>query len=216
LCRFSRADTIRPQSFSLSRRFDPTRTSWLCFAPLPPMGFWPSELFPLGQPRRLSAPVAPLPLGWRALFRASAPVLLRFESSKRHRAESPWRWLVGLRRKIRRHQPHQLGGKPPSRRDERSRHPPERVSRALPRAPLGSVSRPRSRLAQVKPRLRSLAPAERPYPVPMALATSRGRCSPGLSPLRGLPNRPLGRSPPLVRLPPGPSTPLRRGAPRTA
>jgi hypothetical protein len=177
------------------------------------MGFWPSELFPLGQPRRLSAPVAPLSLGQRRLFRASAPVLLCFESSKRHRAEDPWRWLMGLRRKIRRHQPRQLGSKPPSRRDERSRHPPERVSRALSRAPLGSVMRPRSRLEQVKPRLRSLAPAERPYPVPMALATGRGRCSPGLSPLRGLPDPSLGRSPPLMCLPPGPPTILRRGRP---
>jgi hypothetical protein len=44
------ADTIRPQSFSLSRRFIPTWTSWLCFAPHPPMGFRPSEPFPLNQP----------------------------------------------------------------------------------------------------------------------------------------------------------------------
>jgi hypothetical protein len=56
------ADTVRPQSFSLSRRFDPTWTLWLCFAPHPPMGFRPSELFPLSQPQRLSAPVALLPL----------------------------------------------------------------------------------------------------------------------------------------------------------
>jgi len=83
------ADAIRPQGFSPSRRFDPTWTSWLCFAPHPPMGFGPSELFPLGQPRRLSAPVAPLPLGWQPPFRASAPVLLRFEGSKRRRAELP-------------------------------------------------------------------------------------------------------------------------------
>jgi hypothetical protein len=56
------ADTLRPRSFSLPRRLDPTWTSWLCFAPLPPMGFRPSELFPLSQPQRLSVPVALLPL----------------------------------------------------------------------------------------------------------------------------------------------------------
>lgn len=56
------ADTIRPQSFSLSRRLDPTWTSWLCFAPHPPMGFRPSERFPLSQPRHLSVLVALLPL----------------------------------------------------------------------------------------------------------------------------------------------------------
>jgi hypothetical protein len=55
------ADTIRPQSFSLSRRFIPTWTLWLCFTPHPPMGFRPSELFPLSQPYRLSATVALLP-----------------------------------------------------------------------------------------------------------------------------------------------------------
>jgi len=44
------ADTIRPQGFSPSRRFDPTWTAWLCFAPHPPVGFQPSELFPLSQP----------------------------------------------------------------------------------------------------------------------------------------------------------------------
>jgi hypothetical protein len=43
-------DTFRPQGFSPSRRLTPTRASWLCFTPLPPLGFWPSELFPLGQP----------------------------------------------------------------------------------------------------------------------------------------------------------------------
>jgi len=37
--------TVRPQGFSPSRRFSTTRTSWLCFAPHPPLGFWSSELF---------------------------------------------------------------------------------------------------------------------------------------------------------------------------
>jgi hypothetical protein len=55
-------DTVRPQGFSPSRRFDPARALWVCFAPLPPIGFGPSELFPRGQPRCLSASVAPLPL----------------------------------------------------------------------------------------------------------------------------------------------------------
>jgi len=54
-------DTIRPQGFSPSRRFEPTWTLWLCFAPHPPMGFRPSELFPLNQPYRLLATVALLP-----------------------------------------------------------------------------------------------------------------------------------------------------------
>jgi hypothetical protein len=47
-----------PQGFSPSRRFTPTRTSWLCFTPHPPLGFWSSELFPLRQPRYLSISVA--------------------------------------------------------------------------------------------------------------------------------------------------------------
>jgi len=42
-------DAIRPQGFPPSRRFDPARASWVCFTPLPPIGFWPSELFPRGQ-----------------------------------------------------------------------------------------------------------------------------------------------------------------------
>jgi hypothetical protein len=48
------SDTIRSQSFSLSQRFEPAWASWLCFAPHPPLGFWPSELFPLSQPWHLS------------------------------------------------------------------------------------------------------------------------------------------------------------------
>jgi hypothetical protein len=56
------SDTIRPQGFSPSRRFDPTRALWLCFAPLPPIGFKPSERSPLSQPSRLSACDALWPL----------------------------------------------------------------------------------------------------------------------------------------------------------
>lgn len=59
------ANAFRPQGFSPSRRFAPTGAVWLCFAPLPPIGFWPSELFPLNQPRRLSTPVALVPLSQR-------------------------------------------------------------------------------------------------------------------------------------------------------
>jgi hypothetical protein len=57
--------TFRSQGFSPSQRFDPARASWLCFAPQPPVGFGPPECSPPCQPRRLSAPVALLPLGWR-------------------------------------------------------------------------------------------------------------------------------------------------------
>ena len=44
------AGTVRSQSFSLSQRFHPAWALWLCFAPHPPLGFWPSELYPLSQP----------------------------------------------------------------------------------------------------------------------------------------------------------------------
>jgi hypothetical protein len=55
------SDTVRSQGFSPSQRFEPARASWLCFAPHPPIGFRPSELFPLSQPEHLSMPVALLP-----------------------------------------------------------------------------------------------------------------------------------------------------------
>jgi hypothetical protein len=55
-------DAFRSQGFSPSQRFDPTMASRLCFTPHPPIGFWPSELFPPGQPRRLSALRALMPL----------------------------------------------------------------------------------------------------------------------------------------------------------
>jgi hypothetical protein len=54
-------DTFRSQGFSPSQRFHPARASWLCFTPHPPLGFRSSELFPLGQPWRLSASSALLP-----------------------------------------------------------------------------------------------------------------------------------------------------------
>jgi hypothetical protein len=62
-------DAIRSQGFSPSQRFDPTMASRLCFAPHPPIGFWPSELFPPGQPRGLSALRSLLPLN--RMFRNS-------------------------------------------------------------------------------------------------------------------------------------------------
>lgn len=56
-------DTIRSRSFSLPQRFNPSETSWLCFTPLPSVGFGPPELFPPSQPLHLSAPVALLLFG---------------------------------------------------------------------------------------------------------------------------------------------------------
>jgi hypothetical protein len=87
-------DTIRPQGFPPSRRFDPTWTLWLCFAPHPPMGFRPSEPFPLSQPRRLSAPVALLPLNQQPLLREAAPAFLRFVRPSSSPNEDPKRLLV--------------------------------------------------------------------------------------------------------------------------
>jgi len=59
------ANAFRPQGFSPSRRFAPTGAVWLCFTPLPPIGFRPSELFPPNQPWRLSTLVALSPLSQR-------------------------------------------------------------------------------------------------------------------------------------------------------
>lgn len=47
--------TFRSRSFSLPQRLTPTRTSWLCFAPHPPLGLRPPELLPHRQPWHLSA-----------------------------------------------------------------------------------------------------------------------------------------------------------------
>lgn len=57
--------TIRSQGFAPSQRFAPVRALWLCFTPLPPIGFRSSELFPLRQPRYLSVPGALLSLRQR-------------------------------------------------------------------------------------------------------------------------------------------------------
>jgi hypothetical protein len=56
------ANTIRSQSFSPSQRVDPIRTSWLCFTPNPPVGFWSSEVFPLRELSHLSMRHPLLPL----------------------------------------------------------------------------------------------------------------------------------------------------------
>lgn len=56
------ANAIRSQSFALSQRFDPTRTVWPYFMPLPPIGFRSSELFPLSKPQLLSKLVTLMPL----------------------------------------------------------------------------------------------------------------------------------------------------------
>jgi hypothetical protein len=67
-------DAFRSQGFSPSQRLDPTGALRLCFAPLPPIGFRPSELLPPGQPRRLSASCALLPFN-RRLRRSFGPTL---------------------------------------------------------------------------------------------------------------------------------------------
>jgi hypothetical protein len=67
-------DAFRSQGFSPSQRFDPTGASRLCFTPLPPIGFWPSELLPPGQPRDLSASCALLPFR-RRIERSIRPAL---------------------------------------------------------------------------------------------------------------------------------------------
>jgi len=86
--------TIRSQGFAPSQRFAPVRALWLCFTPLPPIGFRSSELFPLRQPRYLSVPVALLSL--RQLRQPSrystAGVTLAFCTwLHRSRVSSSWR-----------------------------------------------------------------------------------------------------------------------------
>jgi len=56
-------DAFRSQGFSPSQRLNPLDALWLYFAPLPSIGFEPSELFPLSQPLRLSTPSSLLPFG---------------------------------------------------------------------------------------------------------------------------------------------------------
>jgi hypothetical protein len=78
--------------------------------------------------------------------------------------------------------------------------PTERESRALPQAPLDSASGPSE-----THRSRRRAPAPEhcsdraSVPRSPLLGVEQGRCSPDLPPLRGLPTRPSGRSPPLSR-----------------
>jgi hypothetical protein len=47
-------DAIRSQGFSPSQRFDPTGASWLCFKPLPPIGFGGLQSFSRLASRRAS------------------------------------------------------------------------------------------------------------------------------------------------------------------
>lgn len=126
-------DTFRSRSFSLPQRFGPSETSWLCFTPLPSIGFGPSELFPPSQPLRLSTPVALLLFG-RVTDDGTSPTSI-----------NPYRSFRALLRLSIRH-PNEVG------------------------------------------------------------YTSPGRCSPGLSPLRGLPVSTAGpkSSPPALH--PTPST----------
>jgi hypothetical protein len=83
--------TIRSRSFSLPQRFEPARASWLCFAPHPPTGFWPSELFPRSQPWHLSVLVALLSfrLAPVSLGQARAPPSPPTSSSPRDRTFHP-------------------------------------------------------------------------------------------------------------------------------
>jgi len=76
----------------------------------------------------------------------------------------------------------------------------ERVSRALPQAPLDSASG-RSEMHRSRRRASTSEPCSDRASVPRSppLGVDRGRCSPDLSPLRGEPARPSGRSPPLSR-----------------
>jgi hypothetical protein len=74
--------TVRSQGFSPSQRFSPTRTSWLCFTPHPPLGFWSSELFPRRQPRYLSISVALLSIRQRP--GATGCPLFQFALAVRH------------------------------------------------------------------------------------------------------------------------------------
>jgi hypothetical protein len=61
------ADAIRSQSFSPSQRFNPTRTLWSYFVPLPSIGFWSSEFSPLNQQFHLSMLDTLLPLSTQAV-----------------------------------------------------------------------------------------------------------------------------------------------------
>jgi hypothetical protein len=57
---------IHSQSFSLSQRFNPTRTLWSYFVPHPSIGFWSSESSPLNQQLHLSMPDTLMPLSTRS------------------------------------------------------------------------------------------------------------------------------------------------------
>jgi hypothetical protein len=104
-----RGCTNRPQGFSPSRRRTPTRTSWLCFTPHPPLGFWSSERSPLRQPQYLSILVALLssrqPAGSPANRFPSRPLLSLVHLAHRWQGTAPRSRRAPLSRA--RHRPHQ-------------------------------------------------------------------------------------------------------------
>jgi hypothetical protein len=164
-------DAIRSQGFSPSQRFDPAWAWWLCFAPHPPTGFRPSELFPLSQSLRLSTPVALMSLGQLHAFRTSRSAL------------RPRSWTICTRPPTRQDRTTDVRScDPPSQSghqsctaatkvvavfDERLR-PRQRAStqsfgQCRPRFCERSLREPRPGHG---PRLQSLAPTERPYSSP--------------------------------------------------
>jgi hypothetical protein len=104
-----RGCTNRPQGFSPSRRRTPTRTSWLCFTPHPPLGFWSSERSPLRQPQYLSILVALLssrqPAGSPANRFPSRPLLSLVHLAHRWQGTAPRSRRAPL--SCARHRPHQ-------------------------------------------------------------------------------------------------------------
>jgi len=161
--------TVRSQGFSPSQRFTPTRASWLCFAPHPPIGFWSSELFPLGQPRYLSISVALL--SFRQWSGAAGNRWFPITLVRHH---PPYRLSARSCAEI---QPCTSGLRRTSASSIIQREPSDRgwrAVRALPR--VDARHSPGSRLAGNGPtaatsskpgrRLQSLDPAESPFPEP--------------------------------------------------
>jgi hypothetical protein len=99
-----------------------------------------------------------------------------------------------------RHQPHQLGSKPPSRCDERSRSPLELMqSNHKGTTRFGKRPVKQARTGE-NPDFRALLQLSVRSP-PTSLDAWRSRCSPGLFPLRGLTTRSLDSRPPLLCFP---------------
>jgi hypothetical protein len=159
---------LRSRGFSPPQRFDPPRASWLCFAPHPPLGFsWSSELFPLCQPWRLSAPSALLPFGWlvatleRTRESPRAPgrgmLLAHLPLAERHPEPGALHLPAELDIDPRSCSPKRAGlwarGRDPVAVSTQRQMP----SASVRERPLGAPS------PGMSPRLQSLAPAERPY-----------------------------------------------------